>query len=308
MPRIFLGVQGVSMSFQVYDAYKVKRRDQLWPLLREIQDRGRANVIQRFKEIYWDRMIHLDPENETLKKYCETYGIEWPARLRTVNEELKEFFKASAVSRERGEGDIDVSVSVYEHPSGFYLRVNCDQVSCLRGCLDFVHTHTKVRDFHFQNSSNRPRKVSARDWMTRRRVWDELVGKGGILRPLVVVPICNWSLYWTMDPHLVLADEYRKSPPTLPIPEEVQAQRLRKIPELGEVLADDGVIQAEPSGLRIRRGKKVWASSFKGKLVKRHKSLLAAVEHVRFQYLPEHMKRTLERMMKDAKRRTRKAS
>lgn len=291
------------MSFQVYDAYKVKRRDQLWPLLREIQEKGRANVIQRFKEIYWDRMIHLDPENETLTKYRESYGIEWPARLRTVQEELKGAFKEGAVSQVRGENDIDIFVSVYEHPSGFYLRINCDNVSCLSGCLDFIRTHPKVRDFHFQTSSDRPRKISARDWMNRRKVWNGMIDKGGLLRPLVVVPICDWQAFWTIDPHFQLAAEYRKNPPTFPIPEEVHAQALRKIPELGRVLAHDGIIQAEPSGLRIRRGKKVWTTSFKGKQVKRHKSLLIAVEHVKFQYLPEHMKQTIKRMMQNANRR-----
>jgi hypothetical protein len=194
-------------------------------------------------------------------------------------------------------------VSVYEHPSGFYLIPNCDNVSCLRGCLDFIHTHPKVRDFHFQNSSDRPRSVSARDWMTRRRVWEQMLDKSKVLSPLAVVPICNWQEFWLIDPHLDLSRKYRDKPPKFPLLEEAYAAKLRKIPELRTVIAAKGVLQAEPSGMRIRQGKKVWTSSFKGKQIKRHLSLEAAVEHVRFQYLPQHIKETIERMMKHAKRR-----
>lgn len=289
----------------MYDAYKVKRRDQLWPLLREIQETGRANVIERLKEIYWKRMIFLDIESAEFKEAqaCYLDKKDWPTRLRIVHGELWDEFQTHATDRMRGEYDIEVSVSVYEHPSGFYIRTSCDNVSCLRGCLDFIHTHPKVRDFHFQTSSDRPRSVSARDWMTRRRVWEQMLDKSGALRPLAVVPICDWQEFWLIDPHLDLARKYRDKPPTFPILEEAYATKLRKIPQLGRVIADEGVIQAEPSGLRIRRGKKVWTSSFKGKQTKRHTSLEAAIEHVRFQYLPPHMKATIERMMKHAKRR-----
>jgi len=290
------------MSTKIYDAYKIKRKVDLWPVLWDIRDKAEANVVKKLKELYWEVMLHLNTESEEYqKKLASTKYPEWSVRLDMAREKIREEIQKNVTSRERDTFDISVSISVYPHETGFYLRAFCDQVSCLGGSLDFLYDHPKLRDFHYQNSCDRPDRVSAREWRQREKIWDEIIGEGLYMKNRVELNICDWEAFQRrLDPWLDLAKKYHKKPPVFPIKEEVLARKLRKIEAVSDVRAERGLIVANHGKVTIKKGRSKWASLVEGK-TKHHPSVENAVEWVRYQLLPPESKAIIDRMLKDAK-------
>ena len=295
------------MSTKIYDAYRLKQSDQIWSLLKEIRERGKANVIKKLEEVYWKKLIQIDPEGAEYQKELasrkkwnkSTTDSSIPdisIRLTIIHEKLMKRFKEHIGSHNRSFYDLDVSVAIYAHSTGFYLRTSCDNVSCLGGSLDFIEEHPLLEDFHYQNSIDRPKDVSPEDWEHREKVWDDLMEGGITLYASANLYVSSWEQYWDLDPYVSLSQKYHKDPPTIPIREDVLAGCLRKLDAFENVEATKGLIIAMPGNITIKKEGTEWVSTI-GDQRKTHPSLDHAVYHVQHEHLPPDVKQMVERMI-----------
>ncbi len=287
------------MSTGIYDAYKVKRRADIWPILEEIKRRGMAEATQRIEAFYWWAMTHIDTECEEYQNLeANSRGTHpgWNIRLQMVHKQFEKDLKEQAFKPTRGKYDIEVAVAVYAHESGFYLRALCDRVSCLGGSLDFLRTHPQLVDFHYQNSADRPESLSAAQWRKRKKVWDELSDES-VMLSTVVVDIVHFEHWWLFNPVFRLRQKYEKSPPKLPIREDVLAGRLRELKAFSSVKTKKGLIVARLRGskgtVQIKKGRKLWTTII-GTSRKAHPMLEQAIDHVWYCHIHPEYKRQID--------------
>lgn len=283
---------GLVLSTRIANAYRLKPGVDLWRFLKAVRERGQKEVIQRLRDFYWEYVEEMDPESEAYKEQRLEYPDRGEASLRLAMayDELRVGFKKAIASSRRDRFDPDVNVAVTRHRTGFYLRAFCDPVSILGGSLDFLTEHPDLEDFHFQNATDRPPKVSAAAWDERRQIWEEMSTGGGFFRDQLVLEISNWQSFDSLNPWLAVAREYREHPPELPSREEVLARGLRKLEAFAQVTAEPGQIQGKTKAgavVLVERGKKSgkrpWVSRIDGK-AKTHVSLNLAVDWVWYQH------------------------
>lgn len=309
------------MSTKIYNAFKIKRKSQLWAVLRDIQTQALANVKQRIWDTYWNEMIRINPEGEeyqeVIRKKEHLFDKDWAVRLEVVRERYSKGVKENATAHERSNFDIDVSLVVHQHESGYYLRAFCDQVSCLGGALNFLYKHPQLVDFHYQNQTDRPENITARQWNQRRKVWDDIFGKSGLDPFQLTLQISNWQKWYQLDPWLHMAFKFREKPPRIPLYERVLAKDLlrsfaggypKKRP-LTKATARKGLVKFHSKLLgpiTLKKGRTLWSVYVGEKKKKTYKSLEAAVSWVRFEHLPSREKAMIQRMIRDAKLRQKK--
>lgn len=309
------------MSMKVYDAFKVKDQDRLWPVLRDIRERGEKEVVARLRAYYIEEMETIDPEGGAYKaaRAKDPEQDEIARRLSIARDKLREGFRKGATSMERDKFDPAVCVTVTEHATGFYLRAFCDPVSLLGGSLDFLETHADLEDFHYQNSSDPPKTVALEAWEDRRRIWDEMMTPPGCgpFKDQVTLEISSWACFWQLDPWFDLRKEFHDNPPTLPVREEVLARTLRELSAFQEVFAERGCIKAlttkgavvliQPAKKRSQKNQ--WVTTVDHGTTKVHGSLTRAVDWVYYQHMNPSWRARLDSWRKEtlAKRKAAKS-
>jgi hypothetical protein len=256
----------------------------------------------------------VDPESDGYRaeRAKDPSRSEASIRLSLVDATLHEKFKASATSMQRSEYDLEVELALTQHRTGFYLRAFCDQVSCLRGSLDFLETHPELEDFHYQNQADRPSEVSEEAWDERAEIWNGMTDQAGFFRYQLIVEVSSWSRFWRLNPWLDLAQEFHRNPPTFPPREEILARPLRALSAVESVTAEPGLITVktatstsiiERSGKRSQRGQ--WLTRLDGKL-KRHATLERAIGRVYMAYVNPTWRATIERYQREFRAKKRK--
>lgn len=302
------------MSTKIYDAYRLKDRERLWPVLREIRERAQQEVVTRLRAYYVTEMETLDPTCAayTAARAEDPARNEVSLRLSIAQDKLEEGFRKACTNLRRDYFDPDVTLAVTEHPTGFYFRAFCDPMSVLGGSLDFLRTHPELEDFHYQNSTDRPEDVSPDAWDERRRIWDEMATppSGGLFKDQLLLEISSWQSFWHLNPWHDLRLEFRTNPPVLPSREEVLARPLRKLSAFKEVTTKPGLITAlttEGAVVFVRRAKKrsqkkQWVTEIAGQ-TKVHGSLERATDWVYYSHLDPTWRARLDRWRKEARAR-----
>ena len=62
---------------------------------------------------------------------------------------------------ERNPFDFDVSIAFREWRGYVYLIKHCDMI--MGHCLDFLASDPRLKEYHYQNSTDRPDEISARE-------------------------------------------------------------------------------------------------------------------------------------------------
>ncbi len=253
------------MSFKVYNAYKLVSERDPWQVLWEIQDRARNEVRKRLKAAYWDMMCDLDLESPEYKRWLAQGDPDWKARLRAVRTTLHAEAKENATSSLRSTYDLDVNIAVSPYKGSVYLRAFCDGISIIGGSLNFLRKHPELKDFHYQNSTDRPKNVSAKEWKQREVVWEALCNPADDSIRHVTLDVCSYSYLWKVDPHVELGRKYQKTPPKFPSKTERRLEKLRTRTKLrsngsGFVVTIDGhEYSAKPLSLEGDPSEAVWA-------------------------------------------------
>lgn len=297
-------VRRSSMSTKIYDAFKVRDREQVWRVLEDVRERGEREVVEKLARYYRMFVDNVDPEDEQYKaaRAKDQNAPEHSTRLFMAQMVIRDGFKKSATSMQRDFFDPDVSVALTWHETGFYLRAFCDRAGMFGGSLDFLNTHPDLEDFHYQNQCDRPRGITQEAWKERERIWDEMCVPPGIgpFKNQVILEISSWQKLWQLDPWLDVAREFNKSPPTFPIREEIFARRLRELEAFAHVAAEPGRItgttKAGVAVLIEKQGKRkvTWGSQIGGQSW-RHPTLDRAINWVEYQHLPAFLRERLDR-------------
>lgn len=205
------------MSTKVYDAYKYtgKAKD-FWAFVWTLQARAEEEVSRRLANAYWKALCRLDE-----------LPPEVDVRMTAVRTKFREGYKEAQQSSYKNEYNFDVSIAITPHNGCYYLRAFWDRTSLVHGCLDFLDELPDLRDYHYQNSSDRPKDVTAREWLRRRKAWDAMCNpKTDVIRH-VALDICNKDNFWRLDPWISLVHKYKEAPPTFPSSEELYASELK---------------------------------------------------------------------------------
>lgn len=283
------------MSTKIYDAYKLKKASELPEVLDYIEKRARREIKDKLKALYWEYMIHIDPDREPdYHLYRQRHWSDDKARLRLAHDQIMAKFKGAHIKPYRDRMDLTVYVVVYLHKKQVYLRAVCDHVSALGGSLDFLKRYNRVEDYYYQNQTDPPENVPTRQWKRRSQVWHEILQRdSNALR----LDLCTWESFSLIDPHFDLWSAYTKDPPKIPSLEEVYVKRLQPLRPQLVFKTRPGHIFTTPRGVSLRKRDDNWTVVV-GK--KRHTDIATledAVEQARYHLMPQQYRDQIDRMI-----------
>lgn len=282
------------MSTKIYDAFKVKDPRQLWPILWQIRDVARAEAQNALRDHYWKLVRSMEPTAEQRKDQGDR--SEAIFRLRLARDLVRDAFKENSTSALKDTYALKMSVAVYPYKGNYYLRLFYDHSSVFGKVLDFVKDMSGLQDFHYQNQTDRPEEISARDWLNRKNTWYGLAALHKDIGNHVVLVITDWESFYHVDPWVDMVKEWRENPPAIPTRIEYWASELEKLKSVKRVTHTRNKIQVFPSrGHIILKGKRWYSVINKGR--KPHKSLNHAADYLYFRHLPEDTQRMVETLM-----------
>lgn len=294
--------KGGLVSTKVYNAFKVKDPAQLWKVLDKIFRKGRANVGKTLRAHYLHQVHHMVLDKDYAAAWDQSDSPEANFRLHRVHDKIRARYKENTIKLEWDKYSLDCTVCVYPYRGQFYLRAFCEAGSIFRNVLDFVSKLPELEDFHYQNQSDRPEDIRAKDWANRRRVWDGISKKNHDIGVHLDLEICSWGSFYLIDPWVLMAREWMAHPPVLMSCEEAWADNWKRNAQtLHNIEAGDGFIRANGGKVSVVRNKDgTWQSSIEGQ-VKRHKDLNRAADYIEFEHQSESIKSMVRSMMAQAK-------
>lgn len=293
------------MSTKIYNAFRIKRRVDVWALLWRVRDQGINNVRLALREHYLDlvrRMRTDDPSYLEQRSRFPHDVAEHVLRLTLAHEQVRAAYAKDLGSPYRDNYTLDVSVALYPFKGRYYLRPFCESCSVVRGALDFVADLPELEDYHYQNQTDRPKHIGAREWSQRRKTWNGIFGRVNGLPNVLVIDVLDWSSWVLVDPWRELMHEWKTSPPALPSREEIWAEDLRALPSLR-----DDIITCEPGRIRgstfeIAKLGENWTYRLGSRAPRRARSLDHAADRVWFEFQPPSLKRMARELASDARK------
>jgi len=192
------------MSIKVYNAFKVRRADHFWAVVRDIKVEATKRVTEVLRSFYLAHMENVDTTSPVYQSALadrsdwDPQTAEYMARISIAHRFIEQSYREQSVSMQRNPYNFDVSVGFYEFEGGIYLRTFCDWT--MGEVLDFVAKDKRLRDFHYQTQTDRPKEITARAWRERRRVWDGIHSLPGSMPVVLTLDICRWDMYHQVCP------------------------------------------------------------------------------------------------------------
>lgn len=195
------------MSTKIWVAYKLKDPTSLWSLVHHINTQATSNVQAVLKELYFRVMADVKADTDLYRKTLARYeGDDWSARHSIAHESIRRLYRLSSMSIRRSEWDFNVSLGFRSWRGQVYLIPYSDML--MRGTLDFLKEDKRLQDYHYQNQTDRPKDISAREWESRRKVWNHLVNsKTRKWSDVLVLNICQYDIYYMVDPWVEMSLE-----------------------------------------------------------------------------------------------------
>ena len=196
------------MSLKVYNAYRLRKGVNLWTFVRDIRPKAETEIKTLLRALYETAMADVDPASDEYAAALKRTGSDPRARLNCVSETLRKRYYDQAASRQRNPWDFDVSIAFREWEGRIYMIKHCDMM--MSHALDFLDADPRVKEYHYQNQSDRPDDVSAREWEERRRVWGPLTEREP-WRDVLILELCSVATWWSVDPWLDMDSELRRA-------------------------------------------------------------------------------------------------
>ncbi len=182
------------MSTKIYNAFRVKRGVQLWPLLWAIKKKGIANIQQVLVNTY--NKVLGDPQSIGEMRTNLKMDADYEVGPDDVSTYVKKLYRAQLGGGLRNPFNFDVSLSVRELRGRYYLITYCDGLT--HDVLKFLQRDRRVEDFHYQNQTDRPEKISERAWRVREKTWDKIDKAGW--KNFLILDICSYDAFPYIDP------------------------------------------------------------------------------------------------------------
>lgn len=202
------------MSTKIYNSYKLKNKNDLWPLVRDIRLQATENVKEKLIEIYKTYISSIDQTTEEFNKKLEEYRPIYKnynekqiidiVCVVLADEFLKEAYKRNATSMYRSIFCFDASVGFRQNKGKIYLTYYADMN--MRNVFDFLVKDPRLEEYHYQNQTDPPDYIPEKDWKKRGREWDDLIDNGG-WEDVLCLDICKYDMYYQLNPILDLKSE-----------------------------------------------------------------------------------------------------
>jgi hypothetical protein len=185
------------MSTKIWEAYRLREGYDLWDVLREIRLRAEKNAKKVLLKLY-DALIldaKLEPEKRELligplALVPDLTDFDYGRASRFVYDQYRTQIGQSA----RNVWDLDVAVVVRRASRRKLLLIPYPGSGLLWGTLGFLRRHKALADYHYQNQSDRPWNIPAREWAERAKTWAPLLEDDRWSDKLVleIVSVTGW--------------------------------------------------------------------------------------------------------------------
>lgn len=196
------------MSMKIYTAYRLKNSKDLWEFVRDVRRKGarrvRGLLEERFQLLYGSLLVRESPEYTTALRMHPDNAEK--AMTLAADLYLSHAYRDQASKHERNIWDFDVSIAIREYKGRLYLIPNVGAGS--KGALDFLNRDKRLEDFSYWDNTDKPARISTKEWNQRRVVWEQLTASYiGVNKfyldnwnDYLVVDICSNQTYWTIKP------------------------------------------------------------------------------------------------------------
>ena len=193
------------MSTKIWVAYKLRRAEYLWPLVHDIRLEATKNVKRTLKEFYFENLPGVKTTSSLYQKELQYYSetssspdrADFRARMAVVQNFFRRAYRISTTSTRRNPYNFDVSVGFRQREGKIVAIPYCDWM--MSHTLDFLKKDKRLRDYHYQNQTDRPDNLSDRQWAERRRYYDGMINEGQ-WEDVLVLDICKWDMWYMVDP------------------------------------------------------------------------------------------------------------
>lgn len=278
------------MGCYIDKAYKLKKSSEFWHVVEDIHRRASLNINARLRQLYWDRIVRVDPEDGKYEE-CQLDLSKAENRLSLVHRDFREAVREASASPYRSAHDLDVSVVFVRHHKSVYVRGFCDSAGGMVGVLDFLARHESLTDFHYQDKTDRPEGISETAWKRRGKTWGEL---DAVWTKRLTLELCSWDMFWRVTPVWHMMEEFKDNPPMLPPILEVALSDL----DVPGLRIEDNAIVGE--GIRMYREGKVWKVQHETGDTE-HRTVSDAVSQVKYYFAPDCVKRLVRVRVADMK-------
>jgi hypothetical protein len=207
------------VSTKIWEAYRVREGYDLWDALRDIRLRAEKNAQQILVKLY-DALIEdakRDPEKRELLTGplapADGQDFDYLQASRFVLNK----YRVQVGLLDRGVWDLDVAVVVRRASRRKFLLIPYPGAGLLNGSLGFLRRHKALADYHYQDQSDRPWSIPAREWAERARTWAPLLEDDRWQDKLVldIVSVAGWH---RIDPTVnLLRRQFRKAVRAKPV-------------------------------------------------------------------------------------------
>jgi hypothetical protein len=207
------------MSTKIYNSYKLKRKSDLWPLVRDIRIQATKNVKKKLKEIYKTFIScssSIDQTTSEFKDQQEYYTNLYKATeqqiidlvcIELADAAIVERYKKATISMARDFFNFDVSVGFRQNKGKIYLKYYADME--MRNVFIFLVKDPRLEEYHYQNQTDPPDYIPEKDWGKRRKEWNDLIDNGS-WEDVLTLDICRYDMYYMLNPQLELKSEILK--------------------------------------------------------------------------------------------------
>lgn len=185
------------MSTKVWEAYRVREGYDLWDALRDIRLRAEKNAKRVLLKLYASLVedANLAPEKRELLTGAlalvpDMASFDYLQASRFVLDK----YRASTFTTERNVWDLNVAVVIRRASRRKFLLIPYPGSGLLNGTLGFLRRHKALADYHYQDQSDRPWNIPAREWSERAKTWAPLLEDDRWQDKLVldIVSVTGW--------------------------------------------------------------------------------------------------------------------
>jgi hypothetical protein len=191
------------MSTKIYDAYRLSSLSSIDKLFVQ---------LQKIKQQHFEYVIHKMKSNVT---WCDNYQ-----EMRKQYVEVSQKMEKDMEDKCASDLNFEASICVVPYKKDIYVRFFLGDFMPEVKKMSFFKKN--MRDFHYQNSTDKPKEVSATEWALRRKTWDAIFEKDstfsdvGLVYKIFDLRDCHRA-FWKIDDELMarfnIESPFRKQVP-----------------------------------------------------------------------------------------------
>lgn len=198
------------MSMGIYHAYRLSKKINLGEFMKEVQAKGTENVAAELSKMRDIIALQIDQKTpEFITKHAEIVKG-WEGKLSSdqatrvlchsiAMKKMNERYAESNSTGLRSAFDFDVSATFRYLDGYWYMQIFSDAL--MRGTLNFAEHSPGVKEYHYQNSTDRADGISIRDWKQREKVWNKLYNTELNRKTFLSLVIMDIKEYQHWDAH-----------------------------------------------------------------------------------------------------------